>query len=394
MSADLRQLRESSTEPQAKLLNSIAKRLSQFLTKDQIDQLGDKEDIYSDGRDLETVLRYNNGLLSATKFDPAITYYPPFEPDGQYVTCWIKGVNLGNTTGDLSGFGNGATIYGDPVLVDGYPFDPGIKTDGIKSFGVRYNRPTSKYENEEHLVIPNSDGLKITGISTGITFMVRVRIKSFDEQGGVESTIFHKADDLTPNNAYMLKIDSTGHLLLYLKIGGVEYKKITENSISTDDVYTIFVTYDAFDNTVHIYTKREPDGVETDHILNNTTSSAGWETADLNLTLFKKGASNDGHVYGDFFDFLLYREKVLTSTEIGHYFTNKWTIENYAFGTVMVTNYYAVQGIDPIGGGGAGGVCAFESNSFATDSFEVCTSTTPPSTSFTSTSFTSTSFTE
>jgi len=53
------------------------------------------------------------------------------------------------------------------------------------------------------------------------------------------------------------------------------------------------------------------------------------------------GTSTNGFVYGDLYDFRVYREYVVSGTEVGYMYTNKWTIANIPFGQVMITDYYA-----------------------------------------------------
>jgi hypothetical protein len=59
MSFNIRNIREISNDPLTKFTNSLAKKLSVFLNKQETDKLEGKEDIYSDGQDIDTVLRFN-----------------------------------------------------------------------------------------------------------------------------------------------------------------------------------------------------------------------------------------------------------------------------------------------------------------------------------------------
>jgi hypothetical protein len=81
------------------------------------------------------------------------------------------------------------------------------------------------------------------------------------------------------------------------------------------------------------------------------------------MTLLRRGGGSDsGHVYGDLYDFLLYREKVLSSTEVTRHFTNKWTTANIAFGEVAVSNYTASYSVVVAG-------VSFTATSFSSTSF-------------------------
>src|SRR6187551_3040386 len=215
MSFNLRNIRELSNDPLTKFTNELAKKLSKFLTQNQIDQLEDKEDIFSDGQDLETVIKYHS-INSQKQFDASGTYeyFPPFEPDGTFVTCWIQGNNLGNTIDDISGFANHGALYGDPVLVDGAPFDYGINTQGVLSTAVRFNRLTSPFENQEYITIPHNENLGVAGVTTGISFFIRFKAFDLTSQAGVERRLFEKTDGPTPDNGYQVRFTSTGRLIV------------------------------------------------------------------------------------------------------------------------------------------------------------------------------------
>lgn len=338
-SFSLRNIREISNDPLTKFTNEIAKKLSKFLTQNQIDQLEDKEDIYSDGQDLETVVKYHDELQSQKQFTFDVQYYPPFEPDGEFVTCWIRGDNLGNDINDISGFDNHGELYGEPILVDGTPFDYGIHDFGVKSIALRLNRPTSDYVNEEHISIPDHASLQISGITTGMTYFLRFKVGSIADQDGFGRTLFEKIDDSTPNNGIRVLLSSTGRLIVRIKRGGTEYNSQTATStIAADTVYEVFITYAVSGNVTHIYVNN------VDKSLTDPGASSNWHTPLTNHDLaifYRGGTSENGHTYGDLYDFMIYKEMVLSATQVSRHFTNKWTVENYPFGEVMVTNYYA-----------------------------------------------------
>jgi hypothetical protein len=357
---NIRNIREISNDPLTKFTNQLAKKLSKFLVGQELDKLENKEDIYSDGQDIDSVVKFHT-YSSQTKFDGITQYFPPFEPDGVYNTCWIKGRNLGNTTPDLSTFGNVGTIIGDPLLIDGTPFDYGIHTYGIKSLATRFNRPLSDLENSEYMYIPDATNMQVSGIATGISYFIRFRLKSLAQQASYNRNLFEKIDDNTPSNGVKVCVDSSGRLMVYIKRAGTEYNKQTATStILVDTVYDVWITYAVSGNVVHVYVNNVDKSL-TD------PGSPTWHTTltDHNMDIFRRGTGSDsGYVYGDFYDFELFREKVISAAEVGFHYTNKWTIADIAFGKVMVTNYWATY-----------------------------TEAGVPSTSFTSTSFTSGSFT-
>ena len=245
---------------------------------------------------------------------------------------------MGNNLKDWSGYDNPSIIEGDPILMDGTPFDLGIHDGGVKSTCLRFNRPTSESENEEYIRITDDSRFRVSGISTGISYFIRFRLKSLAQQGGADRRLFEKVDDSTPNNGVMLRVSSSGALKLNIKRGGTEYNNDTATgTIAVDTVYDVWITYAVSGNVSHIYVNN------VDKTL-SAGSSPSWHATltDLDMAVFTRGGtSTSGFVYGDLYDFRVYREKVVSGTEVGYMNTNKWTIANIPFGQVMITDYYA-----------------------------------------------------
>ena len=104
-------------DPLLQLVVTLMKRQAKFITQQQVDLVdSDNEDIFSDGQDMETAIKYHT-INSQQHFLFDKKYYPTFEPDGQFVTLYLKGTSLGNTLKDRSGFNNTADILGDPTLI-------------------------------------------------------------------------------------------------------------------------------------------------------------------------------------------------------------------------------------------------------------------------------------
>jgi len=315
---------------------------------------------------METAIKYHSELSSTHKFTFLKNYYPPFEPDGSVVKIWLMGMNTGNTTKDFSGFNHTASIYGDPTLVDG-TIDLGIHDgNNVKSIARRMNRPTSDFENLEWLQVPDHADFQVATVTTGLSIFVRFRMKAIADQNSIAATIFQKIDDSTPNNGYMLQVLSDGRLLFVIKDGGTTTAKYAAvGSIVTDTVYDVFLTYTVSGSVLHIYI----NGV--DKSLSNFVGTVTWQDILTNhdLFLFKRGHNSEerGCVYGDFYDFKYYKDRIVTQTEVTHHQTNKWTISDIAFGEVMITNYWATLWA----GGAPPGGPSFTSASFTSTSFTV-----------------------
>jgi len=338
MSYNIRNIREISNDPLTKFTNQIAKKLAIFLTKQETDKLENKEDIFSNGQDIDSVVRFHN-LNSSKYFDFLTTYYPPTEPDNDKVRLWIRGDNLGNTINDISYFNNHGTLFGDPMLVDGTPFNYGIHWGGIKSIALKFNRPTSDNENEEYISVPDDTDIQVSGIATGMSYFIRFKIFSLSTQSSKERTLFEKIDDSTPNNAAIATVSTDGRIKFYLKRGGTWYRNQTAaGTIALDTVYEVFITYAVSGNVSHIWVNN------VDKTLTDPGSDPTLHTTLTNhdLSIFRLGAgTGGGHAYADLYDYMIFKEKVVSSTEVGRHYTNKWTLANIPYGQVAIGSYWA-----------------------------------------------------
>jgi hypothetical protein len=338
--SDIKGLREISNDPFGKLLTALSKKFSAFLAKDQAELVENPEDIYSDGQDVESALKFHNFAMSK-KFNLTTQYYSAAEPDSFNVHLYLAGVwpTLGYQLPDRSGFNNHATITGEPILVDGTPFNPGIvdSTSDTKSIAISMNRAGSQYENQERLIIADDSDLTVSGLTTGFSMFFRFRVRSTASQGGVNRTIVHKRDDDTPTNATMLQVSPTGRLFFYVTRSSVTTGKQTaSNAILVNTVYDVFVTYTIAGNVNHIYVNN------VDMTLTDIGVAPSWGTPVTNhdMYIFNKGDTSSGYVDGDLYGPIIYwRDDVITSTEVGRMWVNKLTTANIPFGQVMVSNY-------------------------------------------------------
>lgn len=363
-SVDFRGLRPTSNDPLLALFVELQKSVLKSIRDNQVALLdSDNEDIFTDGQDMETAIKYHSELSSQQKFPFNKKYYPA--GDAQRIKLWLRSRDLGNYVKDRSGSNHTANLYGDPTLVDG-TIDLGIHTYGVKSIARRMNRPTSDFENLEWMQVPDHADLRVTSLTIGISIFTRVRFQSLSDQDGRAPTLFEKVDDSTPNNAYMLQAKSDGRLVFIVKKGGVTYAKETvAPTVTAGAVYDIWSVFDIADNSIHIYV----DG--TERSVSDFTGGVNWQTTLTNhdLFVFRRGLGEDGgFVYGDFYDLKYYPEYVVSDLDVGYHYTNKWTISNIPFGQVMITNYWAT-----FSGGISVGVCSFSESSFSPISFNICT---------------------
>lgn len=334
MSSDIRALRDLSNDPYGKFLADLSKKFSAFISKDQAELVENPEDVFADGQDFDSVLKYHNFVMTKL-FDMQTEYYSAAETDYNNWTLMLGGPwpNLGERMIDASSFKNHATITGEPTLVDGAPFDIGLfdGTDNVKSLAARFNRPTSQYVNTEKMTIPDVANIQVLGISTGMSYFIRLKISSLVTQGALERTIFEKIDDNTPNNGAMLYVTSDGKLIFFVKLGGVlTAKQTAAGTIATDTVYDIWCTYAVTGPVVHIYVNN------SDKTLSDYGGTTTWHTTLTNhdLTIFNRGAGSNGYLYGDFYTMRMAKEKVVSSTEVAQHYTNKLTTADIPLGQV------------------------------------------------------------
>ena len=384
-SFDARGIRPASNDPLLQIFVELQKQVVKSIRDGQVGLVdSDNEDIFSDGQDIDTAIKYHSELSSTHKFNFNIDYYPPFEPDNNKVKLMLKGWNTGNTINDESGYNHPAKINGDPTLIDG-TMDLGIWNgpSSIKSIALRMNRPTSSLQNQEYLGVafPTSQIIEIADLVIGMSIFIRFRVKTIANQGGISLTLFEKIDDASPNSGYMLQIRDDGSLLFVTKQDGVQTAKITATGVIAPDViYDVFATYAFTGPVLHVYV----NGI--DKTLSTFGGSVNWQTdtSVQDLNIFRRGEGTDGgYIYGDFYMYTHYREKVVSQTEVTQHYANKWTISNIPFGHVMITGYWATYQ----DASGLLNIPSFDSVSFDSTSF-----TTDLNDSFTPDSFTDISF--
>ena len=371
MSSNLRNIPEISDEPLSKFVSHLAYRIAKLQNDSQTQDLENKEDIYSAGQDVDSVVKFHS--LNSTKyFDLTTTYYLRTEPDGNFVTCMMKGRNMGGTIKDFSTFGNHGTINGDPILIDGEPFDYGIHTGGTLSTCVRLNRPTSTTENEEYIRIPDAGNMRILGGLTGFSDFIRFRLKSLERQGNQSITLISKVDDNTPDrpaNGKMLQVTNEGRIIYVVKRSSTDVvlKQTSTGVLDTDIVYGMVITYTISGNVAHIYLWNDEtqSPTVTDLTLSNYTGQINWPStlSDHDTSLFRRGQGSSGYVYGDFYTYVHYQGQVVSSTQVQNLADNKLTIADIPFGQVQMENYWSL----PL----EVSVPSFDSDDFASDSFDV-----------------------
>ena len=221
-----------------------------------------------------------------------------------------------------------------------------------------------------YMAVTDASDIQTDAISTGFSEFMRFRPLSIKEQDGISTTLWEKIDDSTPNDARMMQIRDTGRLLYVVRDGGVTYAKwtavntIVKQNSTTGTPYDVVATYNASTHAIVIYVNG------TSQTLSDFTGAVNWHDTLSNheLNIFRRGAGTDGgHFYGDFYDYRLYAEKILSSTEVTRFYTNKWSISNIAFGAVAIVDHSATWS----GSGGAPDPGFSNDNAFDSNAFDV-----------------------
>ena len=77
--SDIKGLREISNDPFGRLLTALSKKFSAFLAKDQAELVENPEDVFGDGQDVESALKYHSFAMSKQfPINPTnVEYYSP-----------------------------------------------------------------------------------------------------------------------------------------------------------------------------------------------------------------------------------------------------------------------------------------------------------------------------
>ena len=373
-SFSLRNVREGqSNSPLEKEVSRLARIIARNAAAQQIEQVQEPEDIYPAGVDVETVIKLHDELTSAHKFTYDKVFYPSFEPDYNKVQLMLKGRNQGNLLKDFSGYNRHATEIGEPILVAGDPFDPGLYDFGVKSRALRFNRPTSPYVMKEYLTVPDATGIRLLGATSGISYFWRYRPQSvLSQQGSFDPRIIEKTDDNTPNHGIQIRHNTDGRIKIFIRYNGADIIKHTATGVIVPpNVYSFFLTFNPTGNVVKLYKCIEPGSTLVDQTLTDTSFGANWHSdltgpTSKQLTIFNRGPGDEGEgdVYADLYNLYIYRQQVVTSTEAQNMFTNKITIYPQAYGRVNVCNHGAT--FNPIDYYSSFTTTSFTSTSFNT----------------------------
>jgi len=277
-----------------------------------------------------TYLRVNNDrILFFSKYKNELYYYvqdpnlklyqmPP-EPDGVTLTSWqrfLRFAGPGDRVKDYSGFENhGSVIEGSPGRGTGH-------ADYASS--IIHNGLNITWK------VPDSDSTGMLGLGVGFYISGWIYPTDFSLHGGQPRVIQCKVDD-DPDvreRGYSIWITPNGTLFFAVRYAGVSFARSASQalrlntwnhfgcgfSIAGSVIPPLIVNTQSFTNDAQVNNVVHP-------IFPPASSAHGLDTLyGSNMV------SGSGHFAGRMSDMRMWRDKVLTTSDMSNWYTNKYTI--------------------------------------------------------------------
>ena len=314
-STDFRVVREPTGDPLTKYVKKMQQTLAKKLTKDAVDQLDSPEDIYSDSQTTDSAAKYGCGCHNHS-FNFNVQYFPIEETE----FMWIKAYNMGTYLKDFGYFAGKdplvPDVKGDPVLIDGEPFDHGawVNSMEMKSHALRFNREGQDYT--DSFAIPHYGGIDADN-GTGFSIFIRFRPRKLDDDDdGFRTTLVSKANETSGlQNAYQITMNGDRRINIMVKRdGAAAVKKETATGVILDDVlYDAFITWQDSTDTIRCFLGRYDSNTLSEQTLFDCGYGESWDLADTNLWFGRKGGGTiKGRYYGDLYDLKFINSKYLS----------------------------------------------------------------------------------
>jgi hypothetical protein len=293
--------------------------------------------------------RVGVGTLPINRIDDKF----PFEPDGQYVTMMFT---FDLALSDQSGFGNHAFhqfTNNQPQYVPNGGFLGGEGSSApsdLLPFSVAFNWDLTynvfNVSTHDKFWIPFSQSNQIVyDTTTGFSVFMRIYPFTFDFQTeGYDSTpaltaygrrLWSKMDDLDNGAQAYLRTGSAdpneGVIVFCVRKNGIEYEITNNVLLPAFNWYDVWFTFNYATNTPLIWVNSVSYNTpQADAMAWNNTHS-DWIIGNWNFDNAK------GNFVGVIDDFRFYRNKIVTSTEIGRMYANKLTITD-----IQITEFAGV----------------------------------------------------
>lgn len=289
-------------------------------------------------RPVRSRLKYHDPFLQGTVKDVNTVFYMPLEPDGKVVCAYWKLDHHGRYFLDSSGMANHVTIVGNPILKIGidngygrtlYPFFDDNNRGFISDLQARNLLNTSAFR-------------------TGFTLTCRIYPESILDPSVNQSkfrVIASKHDTVDGTEGWNLSVIPDGSIRFTIKRKGVNYSVTTAAGVI--NVNTSLDPVANYDIVVKVpITSDVPSSMK---IYVNNIGYTTVSTSHLDLisgdtgkylrfgALFPIDNHNDWYkFYGGIQDFRIYREYLLSDTEVASLYTNKLTIRDIPNGKIAL----------------------------------------------------------
>src|SRR5215216_604825 len=307
-------------------------RDARLLIKELVERINKLEGEVSEIETLDfiQIIRSNNDRVvyistgsiepNAIVVDPNLKMYQmPFEPDGQYLTLWLKFLSsVGGNYKDDSGFANHAPLF------SGSPDPQSGPVSGMPS--LQFNGT------DDTIMVPDTASIRTTpSLSTGFTVSFNVNPTAVTLSGGRPRIIACKADDSVTNPSYAWSIwvepDST--LYFHVRYAGIlRTASKTFAFTSLNRWYRVFCTFDRTNNntpTIYISGVASTEGTST------YVGSMRLPNTSRNMFIGSNDITGESFFSGFISDFRYWREKILSLQEIGNIQQNSYSISPIGF---------------------------------------------------------------
>ena len=346
MSSAFDQITRYTRDPHAARIKEMRQEIAKQRTK-SLDL--ESEDLRAIGRMSHALVKLDDERLKFLTSLPSNTLHStwelPIEPDGDKLKLWFMLDHLGTKITDLSGFGHHGFLKGHPTLQRA-SIDMGFRQSSASpaTDTMQFNTALDEVGNPtgEYVIVPDHEDLQFAQYVNGFSIAFRFNSVDFSHDtsfGGIFNRRFaSKVDD--EDNFWSLVFDDTGDIDFQVSDNGVLYKRDFD-LLSLNTWYDVAVTYNPLGGS----TSADRIKIYVNGVEGSSTSSLGLIPApsfenDLYIASRYEG---NGFFRGTISSFMIWMDKVLTSTEVSNLNTNKWTTQNTPHGKVPLINYFTID---------------------------------------------------
>jgi hypothetical protein len=308
------QIRRYSGDPLAQRFKLLSEKLAQFEATALQLQTGDMKNYISI---TNSINQYKEQGFAKSK-PVTTTFFLPFEPDLNKLTCWFRFDAWGKVTRDVSFQGNPGRILGQT---------PTAALGPDKGYGAAGTIAMNLDGSTQFIEVSDNANIQLVGQVTGFSIAMLIQPQTFAQTtSGENRYIAEKTDN--PTNFWGLSFDTSGHIRFEIKLGGSDFSVVSTSTVTLNTWNWIVITFNTATQTTVIYKNGAVQGQSS-----TTVTDSDFTNVKTNLYVGATGA-NDGFFDGWISDFRYYRELVLTGAQVTNLNTNMITTSSIAFGAV------------------------------------------------------------